>query len=122
MGSIERFIGILTEHYAGLFPLWLSPRQTAILPISDKFQSYSLKIREQLIKNGFRAEVNLDNKTLGAKIREATLQKIPYLVIIGEKEEKDNVISVRTREGKDERQIALTEFINKLKSKIENFS
>ena len=122
MGSIERFIGILTEHYAGSFPLWLSPRQTAILPISDKFQSYSLKIREQLIKNGFRAEVNLDNKTLGAKIREATLQKIPYLVIIGEKEEKDNVISVRTREGKDERQIALTEFINKLKSKIENFS
>ena len=75
-----------------------------------------------MIKNGFRAEVNLDNKTLGAKIREATLQKIPYLVIIGEKEEKDNVISVRTREGKDERQIALTEFINKLKSKIENFS
>src|SRR3989344_3095281 len=122
MGSIERFIGILTEHFAGSFPLSLSPQQVAILPISDKFQSYSLKIREQLIKNGFRAEVNLDNKTLGAKIREATLQKIPYLVIIGEKEEKDNVISVRTREGKDERQIALTEFINKLKSKIENFS
>lgn len=122
MGSIERFIGILIEHYGGVFPLWLAPQQVAILPISDKFQPYGLKIREQLVKKHLRAEVNVDNKTLGAKIREATLQKIPYLVIIGEKEEKANVISVRTREGKDQGQITTSEFINKLKSQIENFS
>ena len=122
IGSIERFMGILIEHYAGVFPLWLAPEQVEILPISDKFQAYALKIKEELVKSGIRSEVDLDNKTLGAKIREATLQKVPYLVIIGEKEEKGNVISVRTREGKEEGQIALPEFINKLKSQIENFS
>lgn len=122
IGSVERFMGILIEHYSGAFPLWLSPAQVSILPISDKFKGYSIKIQEELVKNGIRVKMNDDSKTLGAKIRESTLQKIPYMIIIGEKEEKNKVISVRARDGKDLGQIAVSEFINNLKSQIENFS
>ncbi|MDO9027964.1 MAG: threonine--tRNA ligase, partial [Candidatus Roizmanbacteria bacterium] len=130
-GSIERTLAILIEHYAGAFPLWLAPVQAAILPVSDKFIDYSKKIKEELEKNEIRVELNVDNKTLGAKIRESTLQKIPYMVIIGEKEAKTSVganldspalISVRTREGKDLGLIDVNKFINQLKSQIENFS
>jgi len=126
-GSLERFFAILVEHYAGSFPLWLCPVQLMILPISDKFQDYALKVKEQLEKEGFRVELNNDNKTLGAKIREATLQKIPYMVIIGEKEfesykvHKVYKVSIRTREGKDLGMVSLNEFISKLKSQIEKF-
>ena len=94
-GSLERFFAILVEHYAGAFPLWLTPVQAIILPISEKFLDYSKKIKEKLDENNIRNEVNLDNKSLGAKIRQATLQKIPYLVIIGEKEAKHFVIAIR---------------------------
>lgn len=122
LGAFERTIAFLIEHYGGSLPLWLSPVQVSILPISDKFQDYAGNIKSEMLKKGIRCEVNSQSKTLGAKIRETTLQKIPYMVIIGEKEQKDNVISVRTREGKDLGQITVAEFINKLKSQIENFS
>lgn len=127
LGAFERTIAFLIEHFAGAFPLWLAPVQVAILPISDKFQGYSLKIKEELIKQSIRVELNNDNKTLGAKIRESTLQKIPYMVIIGNKEvqsskSKIQNISVRTREGKNIGQLDITEFISKLKSQIEKFS
>ena len=120
-GSLERFFAILVEHFGGAFPLWLSPVQVAVLPVSDRFQNYALKVKEELSKNDIRTELNLDNKTLGAKIRQATLQKIPYLVIIGEKEVESKKIAVRTREGKDLGVIIIIEFISRLKSQIEKF-
>lgn len=122
LGAFERTIAFLIEHYGGALPLWLSPVQAAILPISDKVQDYASRIKAELLKNGLRTEINLDNKTLGAKIRQTTLQKIPYMVIIGEKEQNDNIISIRTREGKDLGKMPVTEFLNILKSQIENFS
>jgi threonyl-tRNA synthetase len=128
LGSLERFVAILIEHYAGAFPLWLSPTQVAILPISDKYSSLALAI-EKLFKNeNIRVETNLKNETLAKKIRYFTLQKVPYMVIIGEreekifKEEKKYMAKVRTREGKDLGLVDVIEFISDLKEKIGNFS
>jgi len=127
LGSLERFVAILIEHYAGAFPLWLSPTQVAILPISDKYSSLALAI-EKLFKNeNIRVETNLRNETLAKKIRQSILQKIPYLVIIGEKEEEVYKKSgryqatVRLREGKDLGMVDIIQFITELKQKIENF-
>lgn len=122
LGALERTIAFLIEHYGGAFPMWLAPVQVSVLPLSDKFHDYAYKIKEELVKSKIRVEVNADSKTLGAKIRETTLQKIPYMIIIGEKEVQENVISIRTREGRDLGKMALSEFTNKLKSQIENFS
>lgn len=122
LGAFERTMAFLIERYAGAFPLWLSPIQIAVLPISDKLSEYSLEVFENLKEAGLRCEIYNDNKTLGAKIREATLQKIPYLVIIGKKEEIDNKISIRTREGKDLGQLEVSSFISSLKEQIEKFS
>jgi len=119
LGSLERFLAILIESFAGAFPLWLSPVQVAILPLSDKFNGYADKIKNQLMERSIRVEVNQDSKTLGAKIRETTLQKIPYMVIIGEKESKVNKLSVRTREGEDLGQMSTDELSKKLISQIE---
>ena len=123
-GSLERFFAILVEHYAGAFPLWLSPVQVAILPISEKFLVPAQKIKEELEKNMIRVELNDDNKSLGGKIRQSTLQKVPFMIIIGEKElEKGELfVTVRTREGKDLGMLEINKFINQLKSQIENFS
>jgi threonyl-tRNA synthetase len=128
LGSLERFVAILIEHYAGAFPLWLSPTQVAILPISDKYSSLAFEI-EKLFKNeNIRVETNLKNETLAKKIRYFTLQKVPYMVIIGEreekifKEEKKYMAKVRTREGKDLGLVDVIEFISDLKEKIGNFS
>lgn len=126
-GSLDRFFAILVEHYAGAFPLWLSPVQVAVLPISEKFIEYAQVIKNQLDENNIRCEINLDNKSLGAKIRQSTLQKIPFMIIIGEKEvqnqkDKTQNITVRTREGKDLGMLDIKKFINQLKSQIENFS
>jgi threonyl-tRNA synthetase len=126
MGSHERFIGFLIEHYAGAFPLWLSPVQLIILPVSDKLLNFSQKVKQILQEQHLRVELNDDNKTLGAKIREATLQKISYMIIIGNKElesfkvNKTYKVSIRTREGKDLGLVNLYEFIKDLKEKIEN--
>lgn len=124
LGSLERWVGLLIEHYAGAFPLWLSPVQIAVLPISDKQINYSTKVKELLEKAGIRVELSAENKTIGAKIRESSLQKIPYMIIIGKKESqnlKDQFISVRSREGKDLGMVNLYEFIEKLKKQIEKF-
>lgn len=127
MGSLERFLSVYIEHTAGVFPLWLSPVQVTILPVSDKFQEYALKIKKELEKKQIRVELNVDNKTLGAKIRESTLQKVPYMIIIGERELENykvhNVyqVAIRTREGKDLGLQSLEKFINTLKAQIEKF-
>lgn len=101
LGSFERFMGILIEHYAGKLPLWLSPVQVMVLTISEKQNEYAEKITHILQKRGFRAEYDLRNEKIGFKIREHTLQKIPYLVVIGDKEVESNQVAVRTREGAD---------------------
>jgi len=126
-GSIERFLGILIEQYAGVFPLWLSPVQAVIIPITDKQNSYGEKILEELISGGIRAEQDKRNETTSAKIRDAELQKVPYMVIVGEKEVKAKNLSVRARGEtclpagrKDLGQMTLEKFIAKIKSEIEN--
>jgi threonyl-tRNA synthetase len=101
LGTFERFMGILIEHYAGNFPLWLAPTQVALLTISEKQHEFALKIQTILQKNGIRSNFDLRNEKIGFKIREHTLQKIPYLLIIGDKEVETNSVAVRTKEGVD---------------------
>ncbi|AHE68228.1 threonine--tRNA ligase [Legionella oakridgensis] len=101
LGSMERFMGILIEHHAGQFPLWLAPVQTSVLTISEKQHPYAAKINEILQKKGIRSNFDLRNEKIGFKIREHTLQKVPYLLIIGDKEVENSLVTVRTRDGAD---------------------
>ncbi|MDP3785127.1 MAG: threonine--tRNA ligase [bacterium] len=110
LGSHERFIAFLIEHYAGAFPFWLSPVQVAVLAINEKIADYAEKVFEELKKKDIRAELDLRNESISKKIREAELQKIPYLLIIGEKERSAKKIAVRERGGKDLGEMALEEF------------
>lgn len=123
-GSLERTLGILIEHYAGAFPLWLSPVQVALLPVSEKFVDLTRKIEQKLQEAQLRTLLSAENKPLGARIREQSLQKTPYLCIIGDKEQqlsqnKEYYVSVRTRDNQDLGQQPLSEFIKALKSIIE---
>lgn len=119
-GSIERFIGILTEHYAGAFPLWLAPQQVVILPISEAFQASAEKIKENLQTANIRASVDKRNEKIGYKIRQAQLKKIPYMLVVGEKEVSSNTVSVRSRKNGDLGSMSLAEFMSTLKEEIEN--
>ncbi len=119
LGSFERFVGILTEEYQGAFPVWLSPVQTIILPISDKFSKYANIVEKKLKEKNLRVEVNARNETLQAKIRDASLLKIPYLLILGAKEEDSQKVAVRDREGKDLGALELETFIDKITKDIE---
>ncbi|MBI2025863.1 MAG: threonine--tRNA ligase [Candidatus Levybacteria bacterium] len=118
-GSFERFIGILTEHFQGAFPLWLSPIQVMLLPITDKQMDFAKRIEKQLKDIGVRVEVDSKSQTLQAKIREATLQKVPFLGIIGSKEVESDTVSVRERDGKDLGTRKMSEFLNKVKNQID---
>ena len=120
LGSFERFVGIITEHYQGAFPVWLSPIQVVILPIVDKNVKYAQNVERMLKKTQIRASVDLRNETLQAKIRDASLQKIPFLVIVGKKEEKAAKIALRTREGKDLGQMSLDDFQHLVNMEIAN--
>ena len=119
-GSIERFIGILIEHFAGKFPTWLSPVQVKILPISDKFVDYASEVKRNLESNGLRVETDLRTEKIGYKIREARNERVPYMIIIGEKEENDKTISVRSRDNGDEGAVDLNSFIDRVTSEIKN--
>jgi threonyl-tRNA synthetase len=121
-GSLERFIGILVEHYQGKFPLWLSPVQVRVLPISDENLGYARKVLEILKENEIRAEMDEENRTIEYKIREAQLQKIPLMVIVGKKEEQSNTIAVREREGKVTYGVKLEDLINKIKEDVKNLN
>lgn len=110
-GSIERFIGILIEHFAGAFPTWLAPVQVKVLPISDKYMDYAQKVLADLNAAGIRAEIDTRAEKIGYKIREARLQKIPYMLVVGAKEEEENLVSVRSRFKGDEGQKDLQAFI-----------
>ncbi len=118
LGSFERYIGILTEHYQGSFPLWLSPVQVALLPISDKHNVYAKEVLNKLTEQGIRVELDDRSERLQAKIRDAALQKIPYLGIIGDKEIDKNSISLRTK-GKDLGNLGLSQFLQKVKEEID---
>ena len=119
-GSIERFIGILIEHFAGAFPTWLAPVQVRVLPISDKYMESGQKVLAELKEAGIRAEIDTKAEKIGYKIREARLQKIPYMLVVGAKEEEDGVVSVRSRFKGDEGQKGLDAFISDIKEEIKN--
>ena len=119
-GSIERFIGILIEHFAGAFPTWLAPVQVKVLPISDKYMEYGEKVLAELEAAGIRAEIDKRAEKIGYKIREAQMQKIPYMLVVGAKEEEIGVVSVRSRFAGDEGQKSLADFIALVKEEIEN--
>ncbi len=118
-GSYERFLAMTIEHYQGSFPLWLSPIQTVVLPISDRHLGFAKNAYETLTDNGIRTEVNDKTETLQSKIRDATLQKVPYMGIIGDREVKSRTISVRTRNGKDFGNTKLEDFLKKLQEEID---
>ncbi len=124
-GSFERFLGILVEHYAGIFPVWLAPVQIAVLPISDKVLDYAQKVVDELKMSGIRVEFDVSSQTLGSKIRAHTLQKVPYLCIIGEKEQERSLsdskmfVSIRQRDGKDLGTIELKSFLNDIHNGIQ---
>ncbi|MFC1646497.1 threonine--tRNA ligase [Candidatus Omnitrophota bacterium] len=119
LGSIERFIGTLIEHYAGALPFWLSPVQVVVLPVKDAFSAYAKEIKETLEKNSFRITADLRSETLDRKIREAELQKIPYIVVIGEREFKANTVSVRKRSVGNQGELELFNFVQRLKEEVE---
>ena len=118
-GSFERFIGILTEHYAGAFPLWLSPVQVKILSLSENEIEYANDIKKKLEKAGFRVEVDSSDEKIGYKIRQAQLEKLPYMIILGKNEVENNNISIRARNGEKIDGISIDEFILKLNKEVE---
>jgi threonyl-tRNA synthetase len=117
-GSMERFIGVLIEHFAGAFPLWLSPVQVAVLSISEKANAYAQEVAGRLKQAGIRVEANLGSEKIGAKIRAATLEKVPYMVVLGEKEQQAGVVAVRHRTEGDKGQMGVEAFLEKIKGEI----
>ena len=117
-GSIERFIGIITEHYAGAFPTWLAPVQVKVLPITDRAAEYSKKLSLLLEAEGIRTEVDYRNEKIGYKIRSAQMEKVPYMLVIGDKEVETHTVAVRTREGKDLGAMEMDAFLEKLETEV----
>jgi threonyl-tRNA synthetase len=118
LGSIERFFGVLIEHYGGAFPMWLAPDQATILSITDAHESYALRIQERLRTSGLRVAADVRGEKLGLKIREAQLAKVPYMLIVGDKEVASDAVSVRTRKGEDLGAIPVEEFIRQAQEDI----
>ena len=112
-GSVERFFGVLIEHYAGAFPLWLAPVQIGLVPISEKHLEYAEQVKKKLEAAGLRVELDARNEKMNAKIREFTLQKVPFVLIMGDKEAATEAVSVRTRGKGDEGSVALADFITR---------
>jgi len=117
-GSVERFIGILTEHFAGAFPTWLAPVQVKVLPLSEKFLDYASDVQKQLLDAGLRAELDERSEKLGYKIREAQSLKIPYMLVVGGKEQENGTVAVRTRLGGDQGAVPTAEFIEAIQKEI----
>jgi threonyl-tRNA synthetase len=118
LGSLERFIGILIEQHAGTFPVWLSPVQVMVLDIADRHADYASQIMRELERQGVRVKIDLRNEKIGFKIREHSMQRVPYLVIIGDKELEDQAITVRTQKGEDLGSLSISEFTERLKQEI----
>ena len=118
LGSIERFIGVITEHFAGKFPLWLSPVQAVVLPISERHHEYAQKLQKELEEAGFRVECDLRNEKIGYKIREARLQRTPYMLVVGDQEAESGTISVRHRADGDQGSMGLESFVEKMRQEV----
>ena len=119
-GSIERFIGIITEHFAGAFPAWLAPVQVKILPVTDRALDYAKELSDAMDGQGFRVEVDDRNEKIGKKIREATLEKVPYMIVVGDRDMENKTVSVRTRAGEDLGAMSLEDFTAKLKEVVDS--
>jgi threonyl-tRNA synthetase len=119
-GSFERFIALLIEHYAGAFPLWIAPVQVVVLPISDRHLAYATSVRDRLTAAGLRAEVDERQEKIGYKIREAQLQKVPYMLVVGDRESAEGTVSVRERSGGDRGASAIDAFIAATREEIAN--
>lgn len=117
-GSYERFIGLLIEHYAGDFPTWLSPVQISIVPVSEKFNDYAREIKEKLLSREIRVELNIKDESLGKRIREEEKQKVPHILVIGEKEVVDKTVTVRSRGIKEQKTLNVDEFIENISKEI----
>jgi threonyl-tRNA synthetase len=117
-GSMERFCGILIEHFAGAFPLWLAPEQARLLPISEKYSDYGRQVEAQLKSHGFRAAGDYRPEKIGAKIREAQLEKVPYMLVVGEKEAAAGTVAVRDRVDGDQGAMPVNELISRLEKEV----
>jgi threonyl-tRNA synthetase len=118
-GSMERFFGVLIEHYAGAFPMWLAPVQVAVLPITDRINEYAEQVAHALRGAGLRAELNLRNDKIGAKIRDAQLQKVPFMLVLGDREVEEGKVAVRERLKGDIGAMSLTEFTEMARRLVE---
>jgi threonyl-tRNA synthetase len=118
LGSLERFIGILIEQHAGNFPLWLAPVQLTVMNITDRQAEYAEQIRLELEKQDFRVKIDLRNEKIGFKIREHSMQRVPYLLIVGDKEMDTQTVAVRTQKGEDLGSLALSALIERLNVEI----
>ena len=115
-GSFERFIGLIIEHYAGAFPMWLAPVQCVVMTISERFLNYGAEIHQALISKGIRSEFNNQDDKIGAKVRQARLEKVPYMLVVGEREQTNRTVAVRSRDDGDLGEIGLSSLIEKLAS------
>ncbi len=122
MGSFERFFGTLIEHYAGAFPLWMAPEQVVVLPLSEKFDSYARKVHEKLLSAEIRSHLDNRSESLGYRIRDNQKKKVPVMVIVGEKEQENETISLRWRDGTQEHDVGIDDFIARIKKMIDNKS
>lgn len=120
MGSFERFMGILIEHYAGAFPAWLSPVQISIVPVSEKFNDYAQEVKDKLLSKEIRVELNTKDESLGKRIREEEKNKIPHILVIGEKEMGDKTVTVRSRGVKEQKTLGVEEFIEQIVEEIKD--
>jgi threonyl-tRNA synthetase len=119
VGSMERFIGILIEHYGGAFPLWLAPQQLVVMNITERQADYAAKIKNELVNQGFRATADLRNEKISYKIREHSLQKLPYQIVVGDKELQAGTVAVRTRSGEDLGAMSLETFTARLRAEAQ---
>jgi threonyl-tRNA synthetase len=114
LGSMERFLGVLIEHYGGAFPVWLAPVQARVLPVADRHHEYATSLVARLRSEGLRGEADTRNEKIGFKIREAEVQKIPYILVVGDKETAAGTVSVRLRGGQDRGVMPLADFVHVL--------
>jgi threonyl-tRNA synthetase len=112
-GSFERFIAILIEHFAGAFPLWLAPEQVLVLPITDRIHAYGEEVRKQCAASGFRVRLDSRSEKIGAKIRDAQMQKVPFMLVLGDREAAERTVAVRSRRGGDEGAVPLEAFLER---------
>ena len=119
LGSIERFIGVITEHFAGAFPAWLSPVQVTVLPVTDRASEYADQVAKELDAQGFRVEVDHRSEKIGKKIREATMEKVPYMLVVGDRDMENGTVSPRHRTGEDLGGMSLEQFAAVLKEEVD---